>query len=319
MRYLLPKQIHMSLFHEMCKKNNADAVIVGDGGKGHILSRFALGNVDPGQPENVIFSNQRSVEALLTAFAQAGSDWIQSTSFSFNEITRPKMSKRDLRTANIRAMSIAGRVADRHHILVGASIGPIGSELYVGKSKIQDEDGIRAYEHQMRWLLSGKRKPDFFMLETINHLHTAELAKVAHDRVMRDTRLHIPMTLSMIYNYWPDSGKFTTISGCTPTRSVQFVDEHPNTYIAVGANCGPKNVLPIDLLTRAFKTLNPSVPIIMKPNAGTPDERGGYSLANVVDARIIAQQARSEGARVVGGCCGFHPNEIRAMAEELKN
>ena len=41
-------------------------------------------------------------------------------------------------------------------------------------------------------------------------------------------------------------------------------------------------------------------------------------LINRWDAQSFARKAYDNGIRYIGGCCGFEPYHIRAMAEEVK-
>ena len=40
-------------------------------------------------------------------------------------------------------------------------------------------------------------------------------------------------------------------------------------------------------------------------------------LINRWDAQAFARKAYDSGIRYIGGCCGFEPHHIRAMAEEV--
>lgn len=57
------------------------------------------------------------------------------------------------------------------------------------------------------------------------------------------------------------------------------------------------------------------------PNSSLPSLEEGRLVYDTDDAyfRESAVQFRTQGARIIGGCCGTTPNHIRAMAEAVKD
>ena len=53
------------------------------------------------------------------------------------------------------------------------------------------------------------------------------------------------------------------------------------------------------------------------PNAGLPNELGGYDLGPDELAREVGDWARRGLVNIVGGCCGTTPDHIRALAEAV--
>ena len=58
-----------------------------------------------------------------------------------------------------------------------------------------------------------------------------------------------------------------------------------------------------------------SVPVLMKPNAGLPQEKDGKTIYNVGPEEFSAQITPliEKGLRIIGGCCGTTPDFIRAV------
>ncbi len=56
------------------------------------------------------------------------------------------------------------------------------------------------------------------------------------------------------------------------------------------------------------------------PNSSLPSLEEGLLVYDTDDAyfRESAVQFRTQGARIIGGCCGTTPNHIRAMAEAVR-
>ena len=84
---------------------------------------------------------------------------------------------------------------------------------------------------------------------------------------------------------------------------------------ALGLNCGlgPKQMLPV--LKELMKYA--SIPVIVKPNAGLPKQRGGevYYDVNPEEFAKTMEEILELGVSAIGGCCGTTPEHIRAMAE----
>ena len=53
------------------------------------------------------------------------------------------------------------------------------------------------------------------------------------------------------------------------------------------------------------------------PNAGLPNELGGYDHSPGFMAGILEEFARSGLVNIVGGCCGTTPDHIGAIAQAV--
>ena len=82
---------------------------------------------------------------------------------------------------------------------------------------------------------------------------------------------------------------------------------------AVGVNCslGPDALAPI--VERYLAAA--SVPVLMKPNAGLPQEQNGKTVYNVGPEEFSADIVPliEKGLRIIGGCCGTTPDFIRTV------
>ena len=69
--------------------------------------------------------------------------------------------------------------------------------------------------------------------------------------------------------------------------------------------------------------MSPSCPAVADtlvsahPNAGLPNEFGGYDDTPESMAEMIGEFARSGLVNIVGGCCGTTPEHIKAFAEAI--
>ena len=85
--------------------------------------------------------------------------------------------------------------------------------------------------------------------------------------------------------------------------------------IVVGLNCalGAQALRPhmADLARVA------PIPVSVYPNAGLPNEFGGYDDTPKSMAHVIGGFARDGLVNIAGGCCGTTPAHVRAIAEAV--
>src|SRR5204862_2307577 len=101
-----------------------------------------------------------------------------------------------------------------------------------------------------------------------------------------------------------------TLSGQTPEAFWNSV-RHAAPF-SVGLNCalGAKEMRAhIAEISRVADTL-----VCAYPNAGLPNEFGGYDESPEAMATMLGEFARAGLVNIVGGCCGTTPDHIRAIA-----
>jgi 5-methyltetrahydrofolate--homocysteine methyltransferase len=114
------------------------------------------------------------------------------------------------------------------------------------------------------------------------------------------------------------SGTITDLSGRTlsgqTTEAFWNSVRHARPF-AVGLNCalGPKELRPY--LAELARIADCYVSV--HPNAGLPNEFGGYDLTAEEMAEWTLQFACDGFVNIVGGCCGTTPAHIAAMAEAV--
>jgi 5-methyltetrahydrofolate--homocysteine methyltransferase len=87
--------------------------------------------------------------------------------------------------------------------------------------------------------------------------------------------------------------------------------------LGVGINCalGPLQIAPhLEELARVA-----SVFTSCHPNAGLPNEFGGYDETPDHMAEVLAGFAREGWVNIVGGCCGTTPEHIRAIGDSVRS
>jgi 5-methyltetrahydrofolate--homocysteine methyltransferase len=166
----------------------------------------------------------------------------------------------------------------------------------------------KTYRDAARGLIAGGA--DLLMIETIFDTLNAKAAIYAIDEVFEELNERLPVWIS---------GTITDLSGRTLTGQTTEAFWHSIRHarpFAVGLNCalGAKELRPyVDELSQAADTL-----VSAHPNAGLPNEFGGYDDTPENMAAMIGEFAHSGIVNIVGGCCGTTPAHIKAFAEAIE-
>ncbi len=170
-------------------------------------------------------------------------------------------------------------------------------------------DQLRAtYKEAALGLIRGGS--DVLMIETIFDTLNAKAAIFAIEEAFDETGERLPVWIS---------GTITDLSGRTLTGQTPEAFWHSIRHadpFAVGLNCalGAKELRPyVADLAAVADTL-----VSAHPNAGLPNEFGGYDDTPESMAERIGEFARSGLVNIVGGCCGTTPDHIAAFGEAVK-
>jgi methionine synthase I (cobalamin-dependent) len=100
------------------------------------------------------------------------------------------------------------------------------------------------------------------------------------------------------------------LSGQTP-EAFWYSMQHLEPF-SIGMNCsfGAEQLRPaVDEIAHVADTY-----VSVYPNAGLPNEMGGYDETPAHMAGLLEEWARDGLVNIVGGCCGTTPDHIRAIA-----
>ncbi len=275
-------------------------VLLTDGATGTNFQQMGL---PPGvAPDGWVFDVPDRVRELHARFTRAGSEFALTCSFGANSVRLadgPLAGR--VRELNIRAAELAREVVGEEG-LVGGAIGPTG-QLVEPYGPLTRELCEAAYAEQARALVDGG--VDVLVLETFFAL---EEALWAVDGIRGVTEL------SLIVSFSFDQGT-RTMMGLSPGDVVAAFQ--PLGVAAIGANCG-RSLQDNDLVVREFLQAT-SVPVWIKPNAGVPQVLGDTVVYEADPPMLAAHVAdyATQGARIVGGCCGTTPEHIAAIARAL--
>ena len=260
------------------------------------------------------------VTEVHDAYLAAGADIVLTNTFTATSIAQADYDAAHLAAeinetgARIaRARAAAWSAPGRPRFAAGV-LGPTNRTASISP-KVEDPgarntsfDELRgAYEEAARALIAGG--VDLLLVETVFDTLNAKAAIFALESLFEELNRRLPVIVS---------GTVTDASG--RTLSGQTVEAFWNSIqharpFAAGLNCalGPVELRPwIEEFARVA-----GVPVSAHPNAGLPNELGGYDLNPDELAREVGDWARRGLVNIVGGCCGTTPGHIRALAEAV--
>jgi len=263
------------------------------------------------------------IRGIHAAFLDAGADVIETNTFNGNA---PALADYGLEGSvtelNLAAAKLAREVADEvtartgQQRFVAGVLGPTNRTASIspdvndpGFRNISFDQLVETYGEGARALLDGG--VDFLLVETIFDTLNAKAALYAIARLGDELGYRIPVMIS---------GTITDASG--RTLSGQTVEAFWNSVrhcepFLIGLNCalGAAELRPwLTELSEVAQTR-----VSCHPNAGLPNEFGGYDETPESMARLLTDFADQGLLNLVGGCCGTRPEHIRAIVAALRD
>lgn len=284
-------------------------ILILDGAMGTAIQKHGL----TGSSEALNSSHADVIYSIHKEYIDAGADIIETNSFSANAISQAEygLSDRAEELAR-RAAEIARSAADSadRKIWVAGSIGPTSKSLSLATDAARPTERAYSFD-EMEAVYYGQAKAlveggvDLLQVETCFDALNTKAALHAISRIGE-----IPVIVSASVS--DRSGR--TLTGQTLRAFYDSVKHYP--LLAFGLNCslGARELKPL------IAELSPIVecPLICYPNAGLPNELGGYSQTPEEMAAQVASMADEGLVNIVGGCCGTTSEHIRAIAGAVK-
>lgn len=317
------------------RKALGERILILDGGMGTMLQSYKLEEADfrgsqfvdhpdelKGCNDLLSITQPGIVEAIHRAYFEAGADLVETNSFNATSIS---MADYGLESAvydiNKAAAECARRVADeiteaephKPRFVIGV-LGPTNRTCSLspdvnrpGFRATSFDEMAEAYRENAQGLIDGG--VDILMIETVFDTLNAKAALYAVNSLLAELGLVIPVMVSGTIT--DASGR--TLSGQTTEafwNSIQHGD-----LLCVGLNCalGADLIRPyLEILAKNADTL-----VSCHPNAGLPNEFGGYDETPEMMAEKLVEFADSGFLNMVGGCCGTGPDHIRLISKAL--
>ncbi len=271
-----------------------------------------------GNNELLSLTQPNMIRRIHEDFTAAGADILCTNTFGANRISQADYGMEDLsREMNLESVKLARAAADAagRPVWVAGAIGPTNRTASIspdvndpGFRNITFKDLAEAYGEAARGLIDGGA--DLLLVETIFDTLNAKAAIFAIEG-LRDEGLDVPPV--MISGTITDrSGR--TLTGQTPEAFWASMS-HARPF-SVGLNCA----LGAAEMRQHVRTLSQvaDTRISAYPNAGLPNEMGGYDETPEETAGHIREWAESGFVNLVGGCCGTTPDHIAAIAQAVK-
>jgi len=313
-----------------------ERILVLDGSWGVLIQGYGLQEADyrgqrfadwpqdlKGNNDLLILTRPDIISGIHREYLEAGADITSTNTFTSTSIAQADYGlEAYAEELNREGARLAREVADEFTAndpsrprWVAGSIGPTNRTASI--SPDANDPGARgvtfdelriAYAEETRGLIDGGA--DILLVETIFDTLNAKAAIFAIDEVFEVRGFTLPIIIS---------GSVVDLSG--RNLSGQTVEAFWNSMrhahpIAIGLNCslGPAQMREyIAELSRVAET-----GVSAYPNAGLPNEFGGYDETPEQMAEKMGEWARSGIVNLVGGCCGTKPPHIRAIAEAVR-
>ena len=285
--------------------------------------RFSQWHTDlKGNNDLLSLTQSEIIYDIHCAYLEAGADIIETNTFNSTTISQADYEMQAIsREINVVSAQLARKAADKFSTperprFVAGILGPTSRTASLspdvndpGARNVTFDELVEAYIESTEALIEGGS--DAIMVETVFDTLNAKAALFAVQMVFEKQGFELPIMISGTIT--DASGR--TLSGQTPEAFWNSVRH--SKPISIGLNCalGPKELRPhlLDISTVADTMVS------SHPNAGLPNEFGGYDLDPDAMAETVAEFASSGLLNIVGGCCGTTPDHIRVIADAVAN
>ncbi|HEX5279191.1 MAG TPA: methionine synthase [Micropepsaceae bacterium] len=316
---------------EWLTKTARERILLLDGAWGVMIQNYRLSEADfrgtrfaghsrdlRGNNDLLVLTQPDIIREIGRAYLDAGADILETNSFNSTAISQAdyameavvaELNETSARLA--REVCDACSTPDRPRIVAGV-LGPTNRTASLSPDvndpgfRNTDFDSLsRSYAGATRALIRGGA--DLILIETVFDTLNAKAAIFGVEQVFAELGEKLPVWIS---------GTITDLSGRTLTGQTVEAFWHSLRHaapFAFGLNCalGPKELRPyVADLSEIADTLTSA-----HPNAGLPNEFGGYDETPESMAAYIEEFAREGLVNIVGGCCGTTPAHIQAFAE----
>jgi 5-methyltetrahydrofolate--homocysteine methyltransferase len=317
------------------KREAKERILILDGAMGTMIQRYKLDEAGyrgtrfkdfkhdlKGNNDLLVLTQPKIISEIHNAYLEAGADIVETNTFNAQAISQSDYGLEDIAyEMNVAAAKLAREAADawtkktpNKPRFVAGAIGPTNRTASIspdvnnpGFRNVSFDDLVAAYTTQTRGLIDGG--VDIILIETVFDTLNAKAAGYAVEQVFDERGVRLPIMISGTITDL--SGR--NLSGQTP-EAFWYSMQHLKPF-SVGLNCsfGAEQLRPaVADMAAVADTL-----ISVYPNAGLPNEMGGYDQSAEFMAGLLEEWAKDELINIVGGCCGTTPDHIRAIAQAV--
>ncbi len=314
-----------------------ERILILDGAMGTMIQRYGLGEQDyrgerfagwqsdlKGNNDLLTLTQPKIIRDIHAAYLEAGADIVETNTFNSQSISladyRMEALAYELNHEGARLARAAADAFEKQNPhkprFVAGVLGPTNRTASLspdvnnpGFRNVSFDQLVEAYTESLRGLIDGGA--DLVLVETIFDTLNAKAALYAVDRHFEKTGRKLPIMIS---------GTITDASG--RTLSGQTTEAFWNSLahagpLSIGLNCA----LGVTQLRQYVEELSrvANVHVSSHPNAGLPNEFGGYDESPQFMAEHIREWAGAGFLNIVGGCCGTTPPHIQAIAAAVRD
>ncbi len=319
----------------------AQRIAILDGAMGTMIQQFNFSESDyrgkqfaafhrdlKGCNDLLAITQPEAIVGIHRAYLEAGADILCTNTFNANSVS---MADYDL-VDRVRAINLAGVACARQAVgefrasrrlgpdvvgpFVAGSIGPTNRTTSLspdvnnpGYRAVTFDQLVATYYEQAAALVDGGA--DILLAETVFDTLNLKACLAALDDLFADRKTRWPVMVSVTITDL--SGR--TLSGQTLAAFLASI-AHAE-LLSVGINCalGPSLMRPY------VEELSLTCPALSSchPNAGLPNEFGGYDETPAQMGLILGEFAANGWVNIVGGCCGTTPPHIQAIADAVRD
>jgi 5-methyltetrahydrofolate--homocysteine methyltransferase len=314
------------------KREARKRILILDGAMGTMIQRYKLDEAGyrgarfkdfprdlKGNNDLLVLTRPEIISEIHNEYLEAGADIIETNTFNAQAISQSDYGLADhAYEINVAAAKLAREAADawtkktpdKPRFVAGA-IGPTNRTASIspdvnnpGFRNVGFDALVEAYATQARGLIDGE--VDTILIETVFDTLNAKAAGYAVEQIFDELGVTLPIMISGTITDL--SGR--NLSGQTP-EAFWYSMQHLEPF-SIGLNCsfGAEQLRPsVDAIAHVAGTY-----VSVYPNAGLPNEMGGYDETPEHMAGLLEEWARDGLVNIVGGCCGTTPGHIRAIA-----
>lgn len=262
-------------------------------------------------PEQWMTDNADIVIDLQRQFLEAGTDIIFAPTFTSNRIKLKEYGMEDkISYYNSQLIKLSKKAIElyrqesgsKRNIYIAADITMTG-EMVAPNGKLSFEELVNVYKEQMGYILN--EGVDLFVIETMMSLQECRAALLAVNELC-----DLPVMVSLTYQ---ENNR--TLYGTNPETAITVLQAMGADAVGVNCSTGPDKMH--DIIKQMKKLAH--VPILAKPNAGIPYLEDNQTIFPMGPEEFADEMKKlvSEGAGIVGGCCGTTPEHIKLVTEAV--
>ncbi len=313
-----------------------ERILILDGAMGTMIQRYKLGEKDyrgerfaswahelKGNNDLLTLTQPKIIRDIHAAYLDAGADILETNTFNSQSISMADYKMEELAyELNREGARLARATADEYERkdptrprFVAGVLGPTNRTASLspdvnnpGFRNTNYDELVAAYTESTRGLLEGGA--DLLLVETVFDTLNCKAALYAIDQYFEKHGIYVPIMIS---------GTITDASG--RTLSGQTTEAFWNSIshaqpLSVGLNCALGTEQLRQYIEEMARVAN--VHVSSHPNAGLPNEFGGYDDTPEFMAGQIKEWAESSFLNIIGGCCGTTPPHIKAFADAVR-